>query len=89
MTATDGQIFQAVADALVAIDTPDHLKRQILACTMDSVGVPMTLILRYRNDPVIVELFGSRGVRLVDDVSTNRIGDDGTALAAQTKAPPS
>ena len=64
MPTGDSQIFEAVADALVATPTPNRIKRHILAATMDVVGVPMMSVLKYKNDPEIVKLFAERGVTL-------------------------
>lgn len=62
------RVFEAVADALVGEDAPDHVMRPILEATMDAVGVPGGLsVLRYLERPVIVELFAERGVRIVDE----------------------
>lgn len=73
--AGDIQTFEAVADALVRVGASDRLKTHILAATMDVVGVPMLSVKRYRNDPAIVALFASRGVRIVEDTPKGASSD--------------
>jgi len=63
--AGDIETFEAVADALVRVGASDRIKTHILAATMDVVGVPMLSVKRYRDDPAIVALFASRGVRIL------------------------
>lgn len=70
--ASDSAIFEAVADALIEVGANDNQKKRILASTMDVVGVPMMSIHRYRDDAMIVELFGERGVRFATDEEQRR-----------------
>lgn len=59
------EVFEAIADALVAGRMRDNTKRAVLAAWMDCEGVPMMSLERYRDDPAIVALFAERGVRFV------------------------
>ncbi|MEU4804376.1 hypothetical protein [Actinosynnema sp. NPDC023587] len=57
------QIFNAVADALIAVGVGTREKKRILASTMDVVGVPFLSFAHYESDQAITELFGERGIR--------------------------
>lgn len=65
--SNDFEIFNAVADALIKVDASDRIKHDVLAATMDKVGVPFMSFERYIEDPAIVALFNERGVRVMTD----------------------
>jgi hypothetical protein len=58
--------FVAVANALIADDADDSMLHDVLAATMDHIGVPMLLAERYRHVPAIRALFAERGVTLLE-----------------------
>lgn len=62
---SDTAIFEAVADALVRVGAPGHVKTEILSATMDVTGVCPFSAERYGGDPAIVALFATRGVTFV------------------------
>lgn len=57
--------FEALARTLIQAEASDETKRATLAAFMDINGVPAMSLEVLKDDPVIVELFASRGVRLV------------------------
>lgn len=58
--------FELMADRLIAAGAEDDEIYRELSNAMDRMGVPFVSFGRYADQPVIVRLFGERGVSFVE-----------------------
>lgn len=70
--ASGEEIFDKVADGLIAAKASDDIKRSVLGDLIDALeagdwDTESESLDRYLDDPIIVELFRARGIELWED----------------------